>query len=120
MTAAASARPVVREQWTDPGRGAHGPCVVVTGDLDAAAQARVDGLVDHLEAAGVRGGAGAARRAGSRTARPRATLTVLVGVDGAPGVDRARAKPPRRGDRRPSSISARATSPNEVDPAGSR
>src|SRR6202008_1474299 len=45
---------VVRERWTD--RAADGErtdCVIVTGVLDAAAAARVDGLADNLDAAGV-------------------------------------------------------------------
>ena len=86
VTAAASARPVVREQWTDSGR-ARRTCVVVTGDLDAGAQAHVDGLHDHLEAAGVAVTEAPTAR-GIPDGATAATLTVLVGVDGAPGVNR--------------------------------
>jgi hypothetical protein len=43
----------VREHWTNAQTDAHHRCVVLTGTLDAPAAARIDGLVDNLQAAGV-------------------------------------------------------------------
>jgi hypothetical protein len=80
----------VREHWKSdaPSGTAHG-CVVVTGDLGAAASARVAGLVDNLEGAGtsvevVKVGPGAVQvPAAARDAR----LVLLVGVGANPAVD---------------------------------
>jgi hypothetical protein len=52
--AGAEGKLVVRERWTERQDGAErADCVIVTGVLDSDTAARVDGLADNLEAAGV-------------------------------------------------------------------
>jgi hypothetical protein len=80
----AASQRAVRENWGS--RVAARPtCVVVTGTPSRAASARLEGLVDHFEAYGVR----IAQVPIERTVPPgarAATLIVLVGVDGSPAV----------------------------------
>jgi hypothetical protein len=74
----------VRENWGSQ-VAARPLCVVVTGTPSRGASARLEGLVDHLEAAGVR----VANVPVEQTVPPgarAATLIVLVGVDGSPAV----------------------------------
>jgi hypothetical protein len=52
--ATADAKAIVREHWTGRAPDDAGDrCVLITGSLDAAATARIAGLADNLEAAGV-------------------------------------------------------------------
>jgi hypothetical protein len=82
----------VHEHWTSRGatEAAH-RCVVVTGTLDPSAAARIEGLVDNLEAAGVPvtvGGQAGADLAGDiRAAARHAGLLVVSGVVLTPDVD---------------------------------
>lgn len=77
----------VRERWTSPATSGSEPgCVVLTGALDAPAQARVDGLVDNLEAA--RAPVALARVTGGLPASAQhAALVLLVGVAPTPEID---------------------------------
>lgn len=77
---ASGTRIAVRERWANhAAEGAGLGCMVVTGALDAAGTARVDGLLDHLAAASVLVGRAKAASAASAEAR-RAAVVLLAGV----------------------------------------
>ena len=108
---------VVRERWTGRAPGdERASCVIVTGVLDADATARVDGLADNLDAAGVPvvvARVGTSARDLPASVRD-AAVVLLAGVSGGPDIDalvaeRQRRRPPdglrrrrrRRGRRAP-------------------
>ncbi|MGO9875618.1 MAG: hypothetical protein ACLPVY_17680 [Acidimicrobiia bacterium] len=83
----------VHEHWTNRDAAQTGHrCVVVTGTLDRAAAARIEGLVDNLEAAGVpvtvgRHPGGDDFASDVRAAAHQAGLLVVAGVAPTPDVD---------------------------------
>jgi hypothetical protein len=77
----------VRERWSNVAAADGQPgCVVLTGSLDAARQARVDGLVDHLAATGASVVAQPVRGTLADAARE-AALVLLAGVARTPEID---------------------------------
>ncbi len=86
-----TARPPVLEHWTSGALAANRRCVVLTGALDAAADARLRALADNLEAAAVEvvvashAGGGVATEAAA--AARAADLLVLAGLPPAPEID---------------------------------
>ena len=79
-------RRAVRENWGER-VGARPTCVVVTGTPSPAASARLEGLIDQFEASGVSVACLPVER-GLPQGAGRATLVVLVGVDGSPSVSK--------------------------------
>ena len=81
-----SRRPV-RERWRSAAASGSEPrCVVLTGPLEARAPARVNGLVDNLEAAGV-SVARSRTDGGVPASAQHAALVVLAGVAPTPEID---------------------------------
>jgi hypothetical protein len=80
----AASPPVVRENWVEARPNTRPSCVILTGGRGGSS-ARVAGLVDHLEAAGV-GVTTASADTGLPGTAAGATLVVLVGADRSPGV----------------------------------
>jgi hypothetical protein len=98
--AAADVKLVVRERWTNRAAGdERAGCVIVTGVLDVDAAARVDGLADNLDAAGVPvvvARVGTSGRDLPQSARD-ATVVLLTGLAPSPELDALVAERERAG-----------------------